>query len=223
MKKWSIIGAFALVFIISGIPIDAYTSRWGLNEKDLHHAWQMRRNMAKYYENISASERRLTSTEQNQQRVGIKVYDANEQFLGILLDASFKRSSAYVILLPSLNVATVILEDIETGIADIMLSHGNVYFEDRHCSGSAYLGTFGTSPNILYRFGHRDASPRYFFGIGPREKGFAISSRINLKGECSRWVNSKFRHGERGYRALEISREEMPFALPVALPLRYEW
>lgn len=153
----------------------------------------------------------------------IRVYDDNDQFLGILLGESFKHSPAYIIFIPSLNVVTVILEETEAGIADIIRSHGYVYFEDDHCSGPAYLGTFLTAPNILYRFGSRDNSPKYFLGIAPWKKGFVISSKINFTGDCSHQVSSKYRHSKHGYRAVEISKKGIPFTLPVALPLTYEY
>jgi hypothetical protein len=109
----------------------------------------------------------------------IQVYDDDDQFLGILLGESFKHSPAWAIFIPSLNVVTVILEETEAEIADIIRSHGYIYFEDDHCSGPAYLGTFLTAPNILYRFGSRDNSPKYFLGIAPWKKEFPISSKLS--------------------------------------------
>ena len=49
---------------------------------------------------------------QTKELQGIGVYDANDQFIGILLDMSFQSGSTSVIFIPSLNVATVISEEI---------------------------------------------------------------------------------------------------------------
>lgn len=153
---------------------------------------------------------------------GIRVYDANDQFIGILLDKSFQSGSTSVIFIPSLNVATVITEEIGAEPGDIIRSLGNIYFENSHCSGPAYLETFTTAPNILYRIGGYDSPPRYFLAIAPDKRDFIISSKLDFRGDCRPWVNSKSRHSRRGYKAKEIPPEKIPFSLPVALPLRYE-
>lgn len=197
VRKWLVFSVVTITFILVSIPVDA--------------------------NKIADHEQLVASLEQPPQSFGIKVYDANEQFLGILLDGSFKHSAAYEIFIPSLNVVTVILQETGARVADIMRSFGNVYFEDNDCCGPAYLGTFSTAPNILYRFGSSGNSSRYFFGVAPEEKGFYVSSKINFKGDCLHRVSSKQRHSDRGYRAIEISKEEIPFNLPVPLPLRYEW
>jgi hypothetical protein len=157
---------------------------------------------------------------------GIKVYDANDQFLGILLDAGYEgleiRGSVFKIFVPSLNVVTIIEEDIDTGTGDIIRAGGDVYFGDGNCSGSAHISTFAISPHLLYRIGCTEDRPRYFVGMAPRKRHFTISSKLNVKGGCSRWVNSRRFHTKGGYEAVEVQREKIPFNLPVALPLRYE-
>jgi hypothetical protein len=151
---------------------------------------------------------------------GAKVYDADLQFLGLLVDTAFWEGSNVKIFIPSLNVVTIIEEVPGTGKGDLIRLGGNVFFKNGNCSGPAFISPFMNSTHLLYRLGDTHQTRRYFFGIAPREKRFTISSKMDSKGRCSRWVNARYFHSQDGFRSVEIPPEAIPFKLPVALPIR---
>jgi hypothetical protein len=151
----------------------------------------------------------------------VRVYDADGQYLGILLSLPTERGRWVAeIFIPSLNVAAIISEN--SGSGEIV-SEGDVYFETINCPnnfGNFFLNDTPAdkiSTGIIYRFGN--SPPRYFYGSNPLKFSTNVWSTLYSTGDCH---NQSGRGSNEGYPATEILEADIPFNLPVALPLRYE-
>ena len=154
----------------------------------------------------------------------ILVYDANDQFLGILLSADTQAPGGIYnvaeIFIPSLRVATIISEDLipsgnPAGTGNGVIISATTFFADSDCSGAPLLQRASNQSDILYRSG-----TRYFYATAPLlMNNVPYSSWLSPNGQCTNGP------GNISYvsAATEVLEAEIPFTLPIALPLRYEY
>jgi hypothetical protein len=150
----------------------------------------------------------------------VKAYDADEQLLGFLLRMYVDSDSYGVseVFIPSLGISTVFktLPSPMWGYADIFIAGVMVTYEDENCQGKAWIRG-PVSCNVLYRFGTGN-SARYFYAVGPIVDNLYTFSTLSNDGECR---PSLINHGI-GYKAIEVNRDDIPFDLPIRLPIHYE-
>jgi hypothetical protein len=143
----------------------------------------------------------------------IHVYDANDQFLGILIDYPA------MIIIHSLNLFTYINTS-SSQPGEIGRSSMEVYFEQPYCvyaPDTTYIRG-SNSPQTLRAY-LDGSNPRYFYSI-TLEENILIGIASKLKnGEC---LEGSYGESSSGTKAVEILEADIPFTLPVALPLRYE-
>ena len=92
-----------------------------------------------------------------------------------------------------------------------------IVYEDNDCLGPPYMQISGSiTYDCLYGFGY-PVNTRYFFSMPPRVEGLVISSFLDTNGVCHNEPESV-----ECCQTIEVLAEDIPFTLPVALPLRYE-
>lgn len=147
----------------------------------------------------------------------IRVYDAKDQFLGILLDSSVYNTTVFI---PSLGVVTEITNHPSVGSnyeADIR-EHGNgnnmcctdkVVFSDPGCTGTPHLDA-AYPALIKYRCdGKYYKTNGHFKHIYP---GYI------------RWSNcDPYEYGDYGGYYQELEETPLPFNIPLALPLKFKY
>jgi len=125
----------------------------------------------------------------------VRAYDANSQFLGVLVD---DLSGLIRIFVPSLS-RTIFLN-----LEDGDVPQGPLYFDQTGCSGNAY-----THP--VYRYHIIKIKDEYFTGDGATPQ--KISFKSILAGECWTSLGNDF--------LLPTKPVILPITLPVALPLNF--
>lgn len=144
---------------------------------------------------------------------GIMVYDASEppQYLGILLGHSQADTmyGAVDIFIPSLNKAS----SINQSTGDVVIH--TYYYEGEDCTGTAF--TRKTADVI----GRACRDNKLYVGVGPPIMVDLISHDSSRIPPCECVTNQ---HSESLLRfpLYEIPEGEIPFELPVTLPLHYE-
>jgi hypothetical protein len=146
----------------------------------------------------------------------VDVYDANGQYLGFFLGHVFTdmTHSGYVgIFIPALNKSTLISKsDGSLFKADL-----NYCYPTTDCSGDAYHCT-GTSEIVDVLLQGITTGDKYQVLLSGMTRIVAASGRAG-DGTCTQYENP---NGDLpAYQILEFQKEEIPFTLPVALPLRY--
>jgi hypothetical protein len=164
----------------------------------------------------------------------IKVYDANDQYLGILMDTSVRgEASLCTIYLPNLQKYFVLhREEPDSTTADIEITEMRsecddcipgyfCYFESTDCTGPGwkvyepYNTADFSDKQQIYKVGDN----HYVTGSDPI-RFTAKSSFWDDNGSCDCWP---------AYETIwytnpiDFPKEQIPFNLPVALPLRYEY
>jgi len=137
-------------------------------------------------------------------QVGIKVYDADNQDLGLFIDTDGSIIKIYI-----LGLKAVASLDLLTG--HIWIPNG-AYFESNDCSG-----TPRRPETTIWRYPDGAGGYRYY---KPFLKHLALDMNShNLFGpDCLEGLLSGIPVPEN----VEIAEEDIPFNLPVALPLRLE-
>jgi len=156
----------------------------------------------------------------------VQAYDADGQYLGVLLAID-----PIEVFIPSLGYAVRIGPQSGTiyrkgGGRYINYRWIDLHFLNPDCIGDRYVG----NPNILVR----DYDERYFVGVDgpydniePCDGDIPQQSYINPDGICQAscleddlydWNGS---HSNPIFRAIEILEVDIPFTLPVAVPLSY--
>lgn len=129
---------------------------------------------------------------------GIKVYDANDQFLGLLLDTNSAISIDGVsIFVPSISYPVYIDVDGNT-------DNSSLYYKSTDCTGQPY--------SVEWRHLIRPyAGEKVYIPTGAHREIF-VGRRTNQSGECL-----STNEGPR-YPVKEVS---LPFPFPISLPLKY--
>jgi hypothetical protein len=134
----------------------------------------------------------------------IQVYDADDQYLGILV--SYGRPQA--IYTPDLQTVTLI--ELDTG----HIVFGDLTFESNDCTGIGYGDN-----DFMFRHPDGFGGNRYYKPILKTVTIIRNSYRRgSFEGICLGRPGDEYSC----YNLVEISEEDIPFNLPVALPLRYE-
>ena len=158
----------------------------------------------------------------------IRVYDANDQFLGILLDANLDNPSAsnaeqthVEIFIPTLNTVTTIRAgwpDWQDAGTITHLNGSLTYFhEDPDCTGTLY--TWGAGLGVTGLWFDMSTS-KYYITIPGVVEASIMSSRSPGQ-ECLNQPTPYLRNDV--FRTIEVPEQGIPFTMPVALPLRYEY
>jgi hypothetical protein len=157
---------------------------------------------------------------------GIKVYDANGQYLGFLLDfasSNYDEESYTSIFIPSLKKGIDIRRtDYDTG-DDLQLGNNlrgdyfNILFESDNCTGTGFIDRDSERFSANHVFGRNQGQ---YYTVKPLDR-FTINPRSRLWFQeegygCSNMYPS---YPTETYEAIKI---DLPFTLPIALPLMFE-
>lgn len=133
----------------------------------------------------------------------IQVYDANEQYLGILM-------YPHMIFIPSLKKFISLGTNPHHGTpGDIITDY--FYYETKDCSGDAYM----PSEDWI----QKGVDGKYFVSDQTRTEVTHWSCWSSDEKICIEFSSPQT---SSMVKAVEIPKEEIPFTLPVALPLRYD-
>ena len=168
----------------------------GIADKDEHQSWG--KPFRQLWNMIKKLERRISALENEPPVLGVQVYDAEEQYLGIYHGLE---SGCADIYLPSSEISTLI--SFETGD---FLTGSPLYFESNDCSGVPYILPKG----VYYILNIRN---RYY--RGERTAPIDIYTKSTFLTICSKYAPS---NPMKLVPAQEIS---LPFTVPVSLPLRF--
>jgi hypothetical protein len=139
----------------------------------------------------------------------IAVYDANDNFLGICHAEGW---GTYLdIYVPSLNTFARI-ENLEPGGTVNIHSFWPVYFNP---SGTPYVRTQAWMQRLM---GCGTTADRYFLGTGNEMTITAVS----VKQDCSQTTLPSPLQ-VKVYETLEIPEEDIPFPLPIAMPIKFKY
>ena len=156
---------------------------------------------------------------ENDKARGIHVRDSDGQYLGILVDAGqFVLGTEYAaIFIPKIKM----LVEINIQNTGKVRAYDWIWFDDYGCFGNAYMSGSIPRHNNIYRTGDGE-SARYFNIKGPIETTSVIvySYLPPDTGECRNFQVPLFLSFKR--EAVEIDVNEIPFYLPVSLPVSYD-
>jgi hypothetical protein len=155
----------------------------------------------------------------------IDVYDANNQYLGILLDMHESFAKIYIPSMGKFIRISISSTDAGTISNQGTSTDTGLYYESTDCSGQPYQVCHGgaeTSPCVYYIIPTYDIASsalpktaRYFITDDSTiidERSFSSNYRL---GECSQSSMETFSN----LAAIEVT---LPFNTPVAVPLRFE-
>jgi hypothetical protein len=149
---------------------------------------------------------------------GVHVRDFNGQYLGVLVDSGEEEwGREYVtIFIPSI----MKLAQIDIQSTGEMRAYSWIQFDDYGCFGNAYV--IGSTPrhNGIYRVGSSDTA-RYFYIDGLLEEDVILYSYLRPDtGNCYNYMIPQTITYCR--EATEIDTNEIPFYLPITLPVSYD-
>ena len=133
-----------------------------------------------------------------------KVYDNNNQYLGLLLDL---RNTYLTVFIPSLGASWHIAYDTPN-----KCTYG-VMFESTDCTGQPYAFSRGPLPEIHDFTNHSLGG--YYVPDHSAKKTITDRSYINEACTCRNGTNEPS-------EAIPLVEVEMPFAIPIELPIRFE-
>ena len=156
---------------------------------------------------VADHETRITNLELQPPGAGIGVFDANGQYLGILV--SDQGSEVLVFILNLKNITKILKSDgtIFRGTRDVLYDYAN-------CTGNAYvqLPYNNLLNGLIHKFGER-----YYTGGVPQQETVNVISRL-VGNECKTEPDVLTADP-----VIEVLEEDIPFTLPIAIPLRYEY
>lgn len=145
-----------------------------------------------------------------------KVYDANNQYLG--LSNIVHPSIVPTIFIPSLDLEATIAQ---YGCKSGSFYRGNyLYFEGTDCTGKMYAQAWPGMPSLGILNQYENGSETIFYkSIGDAQYlNDIVKSSYHLMNGCQNSVpECSF-----GYETEQIPSSSIPFTLPVALPLHFE-
>ena len=131
---------------------------------------------------------------------GIHVYDADNQYLGLLIN------TGSVLVLYSFILQKLINIDPYTGT----LQDTTLFFEAQDCSGTAFMKS-------TYMYSHTQNNGLYYTGSQVAPVKMKTFSQLEENGNCS-----KFSWDTYFVPAVEVSRSSLGFDTPIALPLKFK-
>lgn len=137
----------------------------------------------------------------------VKVYDANDQFLGILLN----NGASVEVFIPDLNLDTLI----DTATGEIAI--GYTTYESTDCKGEPMISIY-SSGNRLWRYSI-NGEEIYMTGTGipVQKEGHSVWYGSNNICQDTSWEKMFFPD------SISIPKKDIPFTLPVALPLKFRY
>ncbi len=144
----------------------------------------------------------------------IKVYDNNNQYLGILLN--MESEQGMTVFIPSINASYTFMK-VEIDNPDSCQPYRQIIFESNDCSGTPY--TFGPFP-VVVSFNCQTYVGHYLPDLNSA-KQFAPKSELTadmMTGNpvCREYISIS---SQLFYEMKEI---QLPFTTPIALPVRFE-
>jgi hypothetical protein len=126
------------------------------------------------------------------------------------------------VYLPEFNVATILTQSSqETTNSGAELIHQDlsIRFENSNCQGTAYMTGIDGISDFMVMFGNGNEA-RYFYGTLPKVQNIECRSSLSRNGVCS--SHNPPTLVLNAMPATEIKSEDLPFSIPLKLPLRYE-
>jgi len=146
---------------------------------------------------------------------GIKVYDADGQYLGLLDDSASHLGAWVRVFVPSLSLSGFISIDKQTGETPASVIN-HLMFQSEDCTGTPYIRP-GSTYDIM-RFGEK-----YYTGtrIAPIE--LVVRSTLESEESYRPGCNKRFYPNPvMVVPAEEVPADSLPFTLPVTLPLEFK-
>jgi hypothetical protein len=137
----------------------------------------------------------------------VKVYDANDQFLGILLN----NGASVEVFIPGLNLDTLI--DTATG----EIATGYTTYENLHCTGEPMISIYSSGNRLWRMLTNSDEIYMAGTGIPVQKEGRSVFYGSSNTCQNSSWETTFFPE------SISIPKEDIPFTLPVALPLKFRY
>lgn len=151
----------------------------------------------------------------------IRVYDANNQFLGIAIGSMGTMGTgqdSFAIYIPAVSMAMDLQTSMVEYTAYVPQSKGGVRFLDDKCKGTAY---------------HLNCNPRNISHLSRMVNGKLVvadqSACFELSGYYELGSDGVCYHRPPDWKVppagemIDFDESTLPFTLPVALPLRYEY
>jgi len=161
----------------------------------------------------------------------IRAYDADGQFLGILMghvayptsgDTNPPKVSCAEIFIPALEKTIII--DKSTGDAYENPHNFDLRYNDENCTGTAFTPAENGVVDAIQKRQERDctgAFPLYYIVEAQTGSYVARSSMSCVIDGC--YDEPENTEGYKPYKVIEIPVGNIPFTLPVKLPLRYNY
>ena len=145
----------------------------------------------------------------------IKVYDANDQYIGVLFGDGEHTGQQISIFMPQLEMP-VFFHAYADG--EIDESYTGVQYETDDCSGTPYIRLNSGVKQFIIRDG--EGACKKYYTITRNRKSFVPGSFYNSSCEC---IQSTASNSD-DYLELSLFPEEnFPFSLPVAIPFHFKY
>ena len=143
----------------------------------------------------------------------IKVYDNNNQYLGILI--GMESEQGMTVFIPTIN-ASYTFTKIEIDNPDTCTPYRQLWFESNDCSGTPY--TFGPFP-VVFRNNCQPYDGYYLPDLSS-SKQFVPESILTGGFEGNETCNDIT--GQQSTLFYGIKEIQLPFTAPISLPVRFE-
>ena len=157
----------------------------------------------------------LICTFPNLSTAEIKVYDNNNQYLGILI--GMESEQGMTVFIPSVN-ASYTFTKIEIDNPDTCTPYRQLWFESNDCSGTPY--TFGPFP-VVVSYNCQTYNGYYLPDLSS-SKQFVAKSILTGDFDGNASCNDISIPSQPSYLFYGIKETQLPFTTPIALPVRFE-
>ena len=140
----------------------------------------------------------------------ISVYDANDQYLGVVIDLDFFEEQA--VFIPQFSLP-VWFEDDWT-----ILSKNRLYFETNDCSGISYLRDDDAKHQYIFK--GPCGSDDIYYSVNNIHKSFIPKSYYGSSCEC---IQSSATEPQDHIELSEFQKSSFPFTLPIATPVQFKY
>ena len=153
----------------------------------------------------------------------ILVYDANDQFLGVLITSVNRDNRTVTIHIPELNAQIDIEKWIVDGTGSILPYQGHdgiseYFYYVGNCTGTPYVDTYGQVivERTIYRIQGTDSYQHYFMVIGPLIS-ISVQSYFNYtQGIC--YPESASYQIDNALQVVEVPVNEIPLRFQLPFP-----
>jgi hypothetical protein len=142
----------------------------------------------------------------------LKVYDADDQYLGVFVDRTY---DSFEVLVPELNKVIGVRKDDGTAVS---IHYGDVYFDGENCTGTAYTYSMELYDIISYN-AYEYLPPTFqYTSINPEPKDVAAASKYVRGPGCFPTSIQGTMH-----EIVDIPADSIPLALPATIPLQLKY